>query len=82
MDQSGMAGMAGAAKTHITERAISTTTYTASGSALYFGLTANEIAAFVGAAVAVLSLLAQIWYKHQHLKLAKVRAAADEEADA
>ena len=67
---------AAAVKSTATERAISATTYTASGSALYFGLTANEIAAFVGAAVAVLSLIVQVWYKHQHLKLARIAAEA------
>lgn len=70
-----------AAKATITERAISATTYTASGSALYFGLTANEIAAFVGAGVAVLSFLVSVWFKWQHLKLAKVRAKEDSRGD-
>ena len=71
---------AAAVKSTATERAISATTYTASGSALYFGLTANEIAAFVGAAVAVLSLVVQIWYKHQHLQLAKIAVKDGAEA--
>ncbi|MBO9717508.1 MAG: hypothetical protein J7507_12050 [Pseudoxanthomonas sp.] len=35
------------------------------GVALYGGLTANELAAFVGAAVAVLGLLVQIYFKRK-----------------
>ncbi len=49
-------------------------TYTASGSAVAFGLNANEVGAIVGASVAILSLLINIWFKHQHLKLAKQKA--------
>lgn len=61
-------------KTQLTERAISATTYAASGSALYFGLTANEIAAFVGATVAVLSLIVNVWFRWQHLKAIRIAA--------
>lgn len=53
--------------------------YGGSGAAVYFGLTANEIAAFGGLFIAVIGLLVNIWYKHQHLKIAKEKAQADEE---
>lgn len=58
----------------IAERSATMTTITAGGGALYFGLTANELAAFVGAAVAVLGLLVQVWFKWQHLKIVKAAA--------
>lgn|GEM_PF-3069570 len=48
-------------------------TYAASGSAVIFGVTANELAAIVGVGVAILSLLVNIWFKFQHLKLARER---------
>ena len=48
-----------------------TAQYGGSTSAVYFGLTANEIAAFGGLIIAVIGLGVNIWYKHQHLKLAK-----------
>lgn len=56
-----------------------TAQYGGSGAAVYFGLTANEIAAFGGLFIAVIGLLVNIWYKQQHLKIAKEKAQADEE---
>lgn len=47
------------------------TAYTASSGAVLFGLSANELAAVVGAAVAVLTFLVNVWFKRQHLKLAR-----------
>ncbi len=67
---------AASAKAQMIEKISTATAVTAGGSTLYFGLTANEIAAFVGAGVAVLSLIVQIFYKHQHFKLAKATAEA------
>ena len=49
--------------------------YAASGGAVLFGLTANEFAAVAGAACAVLTFVANVWFKYQHLKLAKQRMA-------
>lgn len=57
------------------EAATSAATYTSAGGAIAFGLTANEIAAYIGAAVAVLTFALNWWYRHQHLKLAKAKAA-------
>ena len=45
--------------------------YGGSSAAVYFGLTANEIAAFGGLAIAFIGYLTSLYYKHQHLKLAK-----------
>lgn len=52
-------------------KAATTAQYGGSGAAVYFGLTANEIAAFGGLIIAIIGLLVNIWYKHQHLQLAK-----------
>lgn len=57
------------------EAATNAATYTSAGGAVLFGMNANEIAAAVGAAVAVLTFLTNLWYKHQHLRLAKAKAA-------
>ncbi len=38
-------------------------TYTSSGTAVFFGLTANEFAALVGACIAVLSFFVNLGFK-------------------
>lgn len=53
--------------------------YGGSASAVYFGLTANEIAAFGGLVIAIIGLAVNIWYKHQHLKIAKEKAKSEED---
>ena len=60
-------------------KAATTAQYGGSGAAVYFGLTANEIAAFGGLIIAMIGLLVNIWYKHQHLKIAKEKAKAQDE---
>lgn len=55
----------------ITAKAASAATYGGSATAVFFGLTANEFAALGGLCVAIIGLLANIWFKHQHLKLAR-----------
>lgn len=60
-------------------KAATTAQYGGSGAAVYFGLTANEIAAFGGLIIAIIGLLVNIWYKHQHLKIAKDKAQTDED---
>lgn len=47
--------------------------YIASGNAILCGLTANELAALIGAGLAVLTFVANIWFRYQHLKLAKAK---------
>ena len=49
--------------------ATSAATYTASGSAVIFGLTANEFAAISGVCIALLTFALNWYYKHQQLKL-------------
>ena len=56
--------------TDITKTA-SIVTYSGSATAVFFGLTANEFAALGGLAIAVIGLLVNIWFKMQHLKIAK-----------
>lgn len=52
-------------------KAATTAQYGGSATAVYFGLTANEIAAFGGLIIAIIGLIVNIWYKHQHLKIAR-----------
>lgn len=53
--------------------------YTASGGAVLFGLTANELAAYVGIAIAIATFCANCWFRWQHLQI--VRKAALEKPD-
>jgi len=63
----------------ITTKAASAATYAGSGAAVLFGLTANEFAAIGGVVIALCGLLVNIYFKHQHLKLARQTAKADEQ---
>lgn len=47
----------------------SATAYLSSGAAVIFGLSANELAAYIGAACAVATFVVNWYYKRQHLKL-------------
>lgn len=66
-----MADIAHHAAGTVITKAATAAQYGGSGAALYFGLTANEIAAFGGLAIAVIGFFVNWWYKHQHLQLAK-----------
>jgi len=57
------------------EIATSVTTYTSAGGAILFGFSANEIAAFTGAVVAVASFLLNWWFKSQHLAIVREKAS-------
>jgi hypothetical protein len=46
-------------------------TYGGSASAIFFGLSANEIAALGGLFIGFVGLIISTWYKHQHLKIAQ-----------
>lgn len=55
---------------------ISAVAYASSGSAVFFGLTANEFAAVVGAVCAVLTFAVNWYYKRKHLKIIEKRMNA------
>lgn len=60
---------------------ISAVTYSSSGVAIWGGLSATDWAAIIGSAVAILSFIVNVWYRHKHYKLAVARAAAIEEQE-
>lgn len=55
----------------MTDKGTGALTYSAAGSAVFFGLTANELAAYAATLVAICTFLMSWYFKHQHLKLAK-----------
>jgi hypothetical protein len=65
----------------VLHKAASAATYGGSGAAVYFGMTANEIAAFGGLFIATMGLLINWWYKHQHLKLARIKIEDEQKTD-
>jgi len=62
----------------VSTKIASAATYGGSSAAVIFGLTANEFAAISGVVIAVIGLLVNIYFKHQHLKIARASAKADE----
>jgi hypothetical protein len=54
----------------------SVATYAGSSAAVYFGLTANEIAAFGGLIVAIIGVLVTWYYKHQSLQVLRASQAS------
>jgi len=58
-------------------KASSIATYGGAGSAIFFGLTANEFGALCGVVIGFVGLVANIYFKHQHLKLARKEAGYD-----
>jgi hypothetical protein len=65
------------AATALATKASSVATYGGAGSAIFFGLTANEFGAICGVVIGVIGLVANIYFKHQHLKLARKEAGYD-----
>jgi len=63
----------------LSTKAASVATYGGSSVAVIFGLTANEFAAVSGVVIALCGLLVNIYFKHQHLKIARASAKADEQ---
>jgi len=57
---------------------LSAVTYSSGGVAVWGGITTTDIAAIVGAAVAVLSFLVNLWFRHKHYKLAEARAISED----
>jgi hypothetical protein len=41
---------------------------------VFFGLSANEFGALCGVVIGFVGLVANIWFKHQHLKIARKEA--------
>jgi hypothetical protein len=58
----------------IAGKASSVATYGGATSAIFFGLTANEFGALCGVAIGFVGLVANIWFKYQHLQVAKKEA--------
>lgn len=71
-------------QTHAAETATRNIGVISSASGVYFGMTANELAAFASVIIAFLAFVTNAvitWYfKAQHLKLARERAAIQDEA--
>ena len=65
--------------TAVAAKAASVATYGGAGSAIFFGLTANEFGALCGVVIGLIGLVANIWFKHQHLKLAREQNGNSEE---
>jgi uncharacterized membrane protein len=64
----------------VSTKIASAATYGGSSAAVIFGLTANEFAAVSGVVIALCGLLVNIYFKHQHLKIAMASAkTADDE---
>jgi hypothetical protein len=58
----------------VATKASSVATYGGAGSAVFFGLTANEFGAICGVVIGFVGLIANIWFKYQHLEVAKKEA--------
>jgi hypothetical protein len=52
-------------------KASSVATYGGAGSAIFFGLSANEFGALCGVVIGFIGLVANIYFKYQHLQLAR-----------
>lgn len=72
-------------KQHAAEAVSGKLTYVASGSAVLLGMTANEIAALGGLAVAVIAMIVNaainVYFKAQHLRIARERAGMEGDSD-
>jgi len=63
----------------IAAKAASVATYGGAGSAIFFGLTANEFGALCGVVIGFIGLVANIYFKYQHLQLARDQHGNSEE---
>lgn len=61
----------------VATKVASVATYGGASSAVFFGLTANEFGTICGVAIGLVGLIANIWFKHQHLKLARKEAGLE-----
>ena len=58
----------------VAAKTASVATYGGAGSAVLFGLSANEFGALCGVVIGLIGLIANIYFKHQHLKIARKEA--------
>lgn len=58
----------------VAAKTASVATYGGAGSAVFFGLSANEFGALCGVVIGLIGLIANIYFKHQHLKIARKEA--------
>jgi hypothetical protein len=58
----------------VAEKAATAATYGGSASAVFFGLNAAEFAAVGGVVIAFAGFIVNVWFRHQHLKLAREQA--------
>ena len=58
----------------VAAKTASVATYGGAGSAIFFGLSANEFGALCGVVIGLIGLIANIYFKHQHLKIARKEA--------
>ena len=58
----------------VAAKAASVATYGGAGSAVFFGLSANEFGALCGVIIGLVGLIANIWFKHQHLQLERQKS--------
>ena len=54
----------------VAAKTASVATYGGAGSAVFFGVSANEFGALCGVVIGLIGLIANIYFKHQHLKIA------------
>jgi hypothetical protein len=64
--------------TAVAAKAASVATYGGAGSAIFFGLTANEFGALCGVAIGFIGLIANIYFKQKHLELARKESGWNE----
>lgn len=55
----------------VAAKASSIATYGGASSAIFFGLTANEFGTVCGVVIGLVGLIANIYFKYQHLQVAK-----------
>lgn len=55
----------------VATKASAVATYGGAGSAVFFGLSANEFGTLCGVVIGLIGLVANIYFKYQHLQVAK-----------
>ena len=55
----------------VATKASTVATYGGAGSAVFFGLSANEFGTLCGVVIGLIGLVANIYFKYQHLQVAK-----------